>query len=191
MGLFEDRIIRLFEALHPLDSVPRAGYLLRGVPAPESVAAHSHFVSLLTLLFVRQYPEQFDAPKALAMALIHDLPEARLMDIPMPAGDAFLGQAKAAAEQAIIEDLFRDLDSPLADLHHEMLAAETPEARLIRGLDKAQMMIKIISYQREGRGHLDEFWNNPKNFADYGLVPVSRLFDAVCTHAGRPRPAAD
>jgi hypothetical protein len=55
-------------------------------------------------------------------------------------------------------------------------------------LDKAQMMIKVLMYERENRGRLREFWANPKNFVDYGIEPVSRLFDAICADAGHPRP---
>jgi len=58
----------------------------------------------------------------------------------------------------------------------------------VRGLDKAQMMIKILMYEREGKGRLGEFWINPKNFADFGIAPVSDLFDAICAEAGRERP---
>lgn len=190
MGTFVDRIIGLFEAIHPLDCVPRAGYVLRGVPAPESVAAHSHFVALLTLLFVEEYPEQFQRDRALAMALIHDLSEARLMDIPMPSADKYLSEAKNAAEQAIIEELLQGFPATFADLHREFLESKSPEARLLRGLDKAQMMLKILCYEREHRGRLAEFWDNPRNFEDYGVAPVSALFDAICARAGRARPRA-
>lgn len=185
---FVDRVIRLFEAIHPLDCIPRAGYVLRGVTAPESVAAHSHFVSLLTLFFVEEFPGQFQRDRALAMALIHDLSESRLMDIPMPSADKYLSEAKNAAEQAIIEELLQGFPNTFAELHREFIAAKTPEARLLRGLDKAQMMLKILCYEREHRGRLVEFWNNPKNFADYGIAPVSALFDAICARAGKPRP---
>jgi putative hydrolase of HD superfamily len=188
VGAFENNIIGLFEQIHPLDRIARAGYVLRGVAEPESVAAHSHFVSLMTLLFAEQYPKRFDKEKALTMGLTHDLCEARLMDIPMPAGDAHLKEAKERAEQAITEDLFTGFPGKFALYHRELLAAETPEARLVRGLDKAQMMIKIVMYQREGRGRLEEFWRNPRNFEDYGLEPVSDLFDAICAWAGRTRP---
>ncbi len=185
---FAERVIGLFENIHPLDRVPRAGYLLRGVPEPESVSAHSHFVSLLALLLLDEYPELFDREKTLAMALIHDLSEARLMDIPMPYADAYMSEAKSQAEQAIIEDLFRDFPERYGELHREFSEAKTPEGRLLRGLDKAQMMIKILSYEREHRGRLEEFWKNPRNFEDYGVQPVSELFDAICAKAGRPRP---
>lgn len=188
MEPFAERVIALFEELHPLDRVPRSGFVLRGVTEPESVAAHSHFVALMTLLFVDEHPDLFDRHKALATALIHDISEARIMDIPMPYADAFLKDAKGRAEQAIAEDLLDGFPPEYGVLHQELLDAATPEARLVRGLDKAQMMIKIVMYQREGRGRLDEFWGNPRNFDDYGLESVSRLFDAICAHAGRDRP---
>ena len=188
MRQFADQVIELFETVHPLDRVPRAGYVLRGVPEPESVAAHSHFVSLLTLLVVDAYPELFNRERALSMALIHDLSEARIMDIAMPYADAYLRDAKQHAEQAIIEDMFESFPAHYAQLHQEFLDAGTPEARLLRGLDKAQMMIKILCYEREHRGRLAEFWGNPKNFDDFGIEPVSELFDAICERAGQPRP---
>lgn len=183
-----ERIIKLFQDIHPLDQVPRAGYVLRGVPHPESVAAHSHFMSLLALVMLEAHPEGFDREKTLAMALVHDLSEARIMDIPMPYADAYMKQAKTEAEQAIIEDMLGGVSPRLAALHQEFIDASTPEARLLRGLDKAQMMLKILCYEREHRGRLDEFWVNPKNFNDFGIAPVSQLFNAICAHAGKKRP---
>ncbi|GMW03743.1 MAG: hypothetical protein AMXMBFR84_48770 [Candidatus Hydrogenedentota bacterium] len=186
---FTQHIIRLYSELHPLDRVARAGYVLRGVAEPESVAAHSHFVALLAMLYADRNPDVFDASKAVAMALIHDLAECRLMDIPMPAADAHFKELKAEAEQAVTEQLFESIDRRYGELHRELCEGTTPEARLVRGLDKAQMMIKVLMYQREGRGRLHEFWTNPANFNDYGLTCVSDLFDAICLEAGRPRPS--
>jgi putative hydrolase of HD superfamily len=188
MSDFAGRLIALFERIHPLDRVARAGYVLRGVAEPESVAAHSHFVSLMTLLALDHCPGMFDRDKALTMALVHDLAEAELMDIPMPAGDAYLKTVKTAAEQRITEKLFSEFPSRYAEWHQELVDGETLEARLIRGLDKAQMMVKVLMYEREKRGRLDEFWENPRNFHAFGIRIVDELFDAICREAGRPRP---
>ncbi len=182
---FAERLIDLFQIIHPLDRIPRAGYVLRGVAEPESVAAHSHFVALMALLFVEQFPGEYNRDRLLAMALVHDLAEARLMDIPMPYADAYLKEAKQKAEQAITEHLLEGLPGYLAALHAEFDAAET---KLLRGIDKAQMMVKVWCYEREHRGCLDEFWSNPKNFADYGIGAVSDLFDSICARAGKVRP---
>ena len=185
---FINRVINLFGRLHPLDRIQRAGYVLRGVAEPESVAAHSHFVSLLTLLFTQQYPDMFNKEKALAMALMHDLPEAVLMDIPMPASIEYLQEAKQRAEDAIFHDLFAGFPVNLHSYQEEFRERSTPEAKLVAGLDKAQLMLKVLYYRKEGRGNLSEFWKNPGNFNDYGIKPVSMLFDALCRQAGCPRP---
>lgn len=188
MPSFEQYVVNLFETIHPLDRIARAGYVLRGVPHPESVAAHSHFVALLTLLVCDAYPDEFDRDRALTMALTHDLCEAQTMDIPMPAADAHLRAMKDEAEQAVTEALFAGFDTKYAKCHQDFLDAGSREAQLVRGLDKVQMMLKIVTYQKEGVGRLEEFWANPKNFNDYGIEAVSRLFDALCTAAGKPRP---
>jgi putative hydrolase of HD superfamily len=188
MPAFEENILELFETIHPLDRIARAGYVLRGVPHPENVAAHSHFVALLTLLVCDACPGEFDRERALAIALTHDLCESQMMDIPMPMADAHLRAMKDEAEQAITEKLLDGFDPKYAAYHQDFLDAGSKEARLVRGLDKVQMMLKIIAYQKEGVGRLAEFWNNPKNFNDFGLEPVSRLFEALCTAAGKTRP---
>ena len=185
---FSKRVITLFETIHPLDRIARAGYVLRGVPEPESIAAHSHFVSLMTLLFVEQYPDRFDRHKALTMAIVHDLAESKIMDIPMPAADAHFREVKEAAEQHVTEELLGSFGEHFAAYQAELSEGKTPEARLVRGLDKAQMMMKIVMYEREGKGRLAEFWDNPKNFADFGIDGVSDFFDALCKEAGRSRP---
>lgn len=188
MRAFAEHMLTLFRQLHPLDRVPRAGYLLRGVPEPESVAAHSHFVAVMTMLYVDRFPEDFDREKAVSMALLHDVAECRLMDIPMPTADAHLREIKSDAENAITEELFAQFPARYAAYCREMHELSSPEARLVRGLDKAQMMIKVLCYEREHRGCLEEFWTNPKNFADYGIEPIAALFDAICAAAGRKRP---
>jgi putative hydrolase of HD superfamily len=185
---FAQKVIELFEIIHPLDRISRAGFVLRGVTEPESVSAHSHFVALMALIFAEQYPGRYEKGSLLAMALVHDLSEARLMDIPMPYADAYLSEAKHRAEEAIAHDLLDGLPGNLAAWHAAFEAAATPEAQLLRGLDKAQMMIKVLCYDRERRGYLEEFWQNPKNFNDYGIAEVSVLFDAICAQAGRERP---
>ncbi|MBI2422519.1 MAG: HD domain-containing protein [Candidatus Hydrogenedentes bacterium] len=188
MDDFTARVIEFFQIIHPLDRIPRAGYVMRGVTEPESVSAHSHFLAVLTLLYCEARPGEYDLGRALAIAVVHDLPEARLMDIPMPYADAYMKEAKQRAESALMADMAAGLPGNLPSLHTEFEQSATPEGRLVRALDKAQMMLKVLNYEREHRGCLDEFWGNPRNFEDYGVAGAGALFDAICERAGRARP---
>jgi putative hydrolase of HD superfamily len=122
------------------------------------------------------------------MALVHDCAEVATMDIPMPAGDAGFREAKSRTERAIVDAIFAGLPSRAGELFQEFERAETPEARLVRGLDKVQMMIHAACYRRESRGNLDEFWAHAWNFQDYGIEPVRELFREVARFAGRRLP---
>ncbi|MBN2735929.1 MAG: HD domain-containing protein [Spirochaetales bacterium] len=185
---FNHRVIELFDKIHCLDRIQRAGWVIRGVTEAESVAAHSHFLALLTLLFTEEFPGRWDSSKALAMALVHDLPEAVLMDIPAPASEAFLKEAKAKAENSIFRGLFEGLPEKLSACFQEYQEQKSPEARLVAALDKMQMMLKLGFYQKEGRGRLEEFWANPNNFKDYGITEVRQLFETLAREMGRKLP---
>lgn len=189
MSDLAQRLVALFQTIHPLERIPRAGYLLRGVTDPESVAAHSHGVALLVMLVCDAHPDEFDAHRAVSMALVHDLAESKLMDIPLPTGEAHLRETKRDAELAITEELFKGFPSHLPDLQRELIDGKTPEARLVHAADKAQMMLRILCYEREGRGNLAEFWKHPRNFDDQGLPVMRDLFGAICAAAGHPRPS--
>ncbi len=188
MDEFCAKVLNLFKEIHPLDRVPRAGFLLRGVSVPESVSAHSHFLSLLALVVVEQYPEQWDENKVLAMAIVHDLAEAKMMDIPMPIIQKYFPDEKSDAEQSVFEKLMEGFPSKYLELHREFHEVSSPEARLVRGLDKVQMMLKVLNYEREHQGDLSEFWENPKNFCDYGVELTKKLFLAICEYAGKNCP---
>jgi len=181
-------IIDLFLALHPLDRVPRAGYLLRGVSEPESVAAHSHGLALLVSLVAPVATPPVDALDAVRMALIHDLSESSTMDIPMPVGDAPFRAAKKAVETTLFQRLFAGQGDDWGRLFQEFQGVTSPAARLVHGLDKVQMMVKVLGYEREGRGNLDDFWRNPDNFRDHGIPVVTDLFDEIFLLAGKQRP---
>ena len=181
-------IVNAMVTAHPLDRVPRAGFLLRGVTEPESVAAHSHSLALLVLLVCEEHADEFDASKATKMAVIHDLQEVATMDIPMPAGNARFKAAKDDTEEEIFRELFGAVSPGLAGLYTEFRASESPEARLVRGLDKVQMMIKVHCYESENRGRLDDFWLNKGNFKSFGLPILNDMFRHIAQLAGRVLP---
>lgn len=164
--------------LQSLDRLPRAGYVLRGVPEPESVTEHSWHVLFLVWALGRRLPE-VDTARAVEIALVHDLAELRIGDLPRTSGRYFPEGAKAAAEAAAMEEILAPLPARARELYAEYQAAETPEARLVKACDKLQLMVKVAAYERWGAAGLAEFWDNPENFPDGGFAPVRELFDEL------------
>ncbi|MCB1035248.1 MAG: HD domain-containing protein [Acidobacteria bacterium] len=157
-----------------LDRVPRSGYFLRGVPEPESVAEHSWHVAFLVWLLGSREPD-LDLGRALQLALLHDLAEARIGDLPQTVARYFSEGAKMEAERAAIAEMLAPLPQASRDLYDEYTARSTKEARFVKVCDKLQLMIKVLAYQRWGAGGLDEFWHNPANFVESEFESANRL----------------
>lgn len=109
----------------------------------ESTAEHSWRLCLLAMLVRPEYPH-LDFERVLRMCVVHDLGEALNGDI--SAVDQAPGHAKADAERRDLLTLLGDLTGPARDdivaLWDEYDAAATPEARLVKGLDKLETLVQ-------------------------------------------------
>lgn len=151
-----------------LDRVPRSGYFLRGVPEPESVSEHSwHVLFLVWTLGCQE--EDLDLLKAMEIALLHDIAEVRIGDLPRTATRYFQDGAKAEAERAAMAEILAPLPERSQALYREYTEGQTREARFVKACDKLQLMIKVFVYESWGAGGLGEFWGNPANFPEAGV----------------------
>jgi len=173
----EDLLDLLLE-LQILDRVPRAGYFLRGVADAESVTEHCWHVLFLVWTLGRQI-DGVDTFRAIEIALVHDLAELRVGDLPRTASRYFPQGAKHRAETAAMAEILAPLPQRAQELYAEYQAAETAEARLVKACDKLQLMLKVNVYESWGSTGLREFWDNPENFPDGGFAPVRELFEAL------------
>lgn len=176
-----ETLLELLLELQTLDRVPRMGYVLRGVPDPESISEHSWHVGFLVWALAPRVPG-VDLGHAMEVAMIHDLAEVRTGDLPRVAARYFADGAKADAERSVVEELTGPLSERAGALLAEYRDAETVEARLVKACDKLQLMLKVAVYERWGAGGLKEFWDNPDNFPDYGIAAVREMFDELRAH---------
>lgn len=173
--------------LQGLDRLPRVGYALRGVAAPESVAEHLFHVAFLVWTVGRELPG-LDLARALEIALVHDLAEARLGDLPRPAAAYLPAGVKAAAERRIVADLLAPLgagDGALAEYQE----SASPEARLVAVCDKLQLLVKAAFYRLAGNGNMAEFFAALDGFDDGGFARARELLEELKRRLAAPSPA--
>jgi putative hydrolase of HD superfamily len=152
-------LLALYTRLATLKLLPRIGWLQRGVAQPESIAEHTFGVATLALLVGDDVPG-LDRGRLLAIALVHDMAEALLGDLPATARRLFGADAKHAAERRAVAELFAPLPNGAAflALWDEYASAGSPEARLVKGLDRIEMLAQALDYERGGSRAMAEFW---------------------------------
>jgi putative hydrolase of HD superfamily len=148
-----------FEFNH-LKQLYRQGWLKRGLPREqcESVAEHVLGVALLAWFFTEQGFPTDSRAKILHMALIHDLGEIYAGDI-TPADDVSPGE-KRRRERDAVRRIFNKLPGgqEYLELWEEFEAGVTHEARLVKQLDRLEMALQAVVYERQGLGSLEEFF---------------------------------
>lgn len=150
-----DSLLRFLHLAGRLKATPRAGWRLRGIAAPESVADHSFRLALLAFVLAPQSAERLDREKCVAMALAHDLAESVVGDI--TPYDGVSADEKRRREEATMREMAEMAGDPsLFDLWREYDAAETPEARFVKELDKLETALQAAEYVRAGLASSEE-----------------------------------
>lgn len=168
--------VELVQFFDRLASLPRTGWLVRGVVDPESVAEHCFGVCVVASLLVddlRARGVTVDGERVLRMAIVHDAGEVFTGDIPMPAKTDELRGALERTESSL---LVRVLPPAQLALWKEAEQTTTLEARIVKAADKLQMLAKALTYEQQRRGRLDEFWQNTNSRRDMGIDFVRELF---------------
>ena len=186
-----DRLLDQLDALAPLGDLPRTGWVLRGCLPAESIAAHTLQVAILVAALcdaLRAAGTPVDGERALRMALVHDAPEARTGDVPMPMKTEALARELGALEARLAEELLPP------ELRADWAAAEARgslEADLVAAADKIQMLAQALRYERRGvrAPAFDSMWANPNNLRALHVAPVRAIYTALFARAGRPLPA--
>src|SRR3989338_7873400 len=140
----------------------RKGWVKAGIRNPESVADHAYFVALLSLIACKQ--GKIDAGKAMALALVHDLPEAIMGDIIVEGKNREMGRKKKEMlEKKAMAELSGKLGSrmkkSLLKLHEEYGKGKSAEARLVKDIDIIEMLAQALVYERVTGKSLNGFFS--------------------------------
>lgn len=171
-------ILRFMEDAGKLKILPRTGWLLRGLKNPESIADHSYRTTLLAMLLADIIASQgvaIQVEKVMRLALLHDLTESQIGDIPFPAQRYIPEVVKEAGERQAMRDIVTGLGTlgdTYAALWEEFETAQSPEAQLVRVADKLELMIQVYEYERVGCQSLNDFWENMANYNGFDVYPL-------------------
>jgi len=150
-------VMLLAQELGRLKRVPRTGWALRGVPGPESVADHSFRTAALAMVLGDRLG--LDTERMMRMALLHELSECRTGDIP---SGALPAEQKNALERGVARDMLAAAgdEGLYQELIEDFLEGRSREARLVRDLDRFEMLLQAVEYQDAGFPVFEEFYAN-------------------------------
>jgi putative hydrolase of HD superfamily len=176
-----DAALRLLLRVVQMKFVPRTGWVMRGIADAESISDHTFGVTFITLILAQMTDQPVDTVKLLTLALLHDLPEVALSDIPSPASDYLPAEAKVTAEREALSALLDQVPQREAwqAWWRELEEGTSIEGRLVGDADRLDMLLQAHVYeQTTGNRWLGEFWEDVSR--DSFACQASRsLFDAL------------
>jgi 5'-deoxynucleotidase YfbR-like HD superfamily hydrolase/transcriptional regulator with XRE-family HTH domain len=144
-----DAVARYFYEVGHLKLSKRAGWWQAGVPQPESIAEHSFRTAVIG--YVLAVLEGADANLTATICLFHDVPEARLGDIPNVVARTYVTRASEIdvardQVQGAPEHLAKDITGLVANYRMR----ESKEAQLAKDADRLECILQAREYEHQG-----------------------------------------
>lgn len=162
-----------------LKGVKRRGWVKAGVRNPESVADHTYGLALLSMVFGDL--EGLNVEKLLRLALIHDLEEAVVGDLTPEEKEGIPGLR--GLEEGAVRRLLSSLPEGLRRRYYELWLeykdGSSREAKLVKQLDRAEMLLQALIYELEGFDpkKLQSFWASPGRGLEGGVERLVRALE--------------
>ncbi|KAI8980439.1 HD domain-containing protein [Pilobolus umbonatus] len=156
-------VIKFFHTIESLKRTKRTGWLDNGVQQAESISDHMHRMGIMAMLIT---DPAVDRNKCIKMAVVHDLAEAVVGDITPYAGVS--KEDKFKLEQDAMNG-FRTLlgnteaANEIIDLWNEYEEGKTSEALLVKDLDKFEMIVQALEYEKSDKKKLQTFFDSTRD----------------------------
>jgi putative hydrolases of HD superfamily len=179
-------IIDLIRDIGKVKKVKRSGWIRVGIKDPESVADHSYRVAVMAMMFGKTL--NVDVDKLIKMVLVHDLGEGSIGDVVVERGakvDAKSREEKDKKEIEMVKQIFASMGDGdvFANLQEESLRMESREARILKQLERLEMAIQALEYEKESGKDLTEFFDNATMHIEDGYL--KKLLETV--KSSRPK----
>jgi putative hydrolase of HD superfamily len=148
-----DRLAKFLFEVGMLKRTPRSGWQFLGTGS-ESVADHVFRMTMISFSLAR-LDGTVDADRAIRLALVHDLPEARTGDL------NYMNQKYATAdEESAAADMVRGLSfgDELDALLREYRDEATPEAILVHDADQLELLMSLKEQLDTGNPQAEDWF---------------------------------
>lgn len=157
--------VPFFHLLERLKTTKREGWRRFDINHGESISDHMYRMSVMTMLAPPSLASRLNLQHCMKMALIHDMAESLVGDI-TPV-DPIKKTEKARREAAVMEYISKSLlrgvpsgmlagDDILA-VFNEYEANETLDSQFVHDVDKMELLLQMVEYERSYEVALDEF----------------------------------
>ncbi|GAA5794963.1 hypothetical protein EDC94DRAFT_592077 [Helicostylum pulchrum] len=163
-------VIRFLHVIENLKRTKRTGWLDNGIKGAESIADHMHRMGIMAMLV---NDPSINRERCIKMAIVHDLAEAVVGDITPHAGvskaDKFTMEKNAML--GFKESLGNtETANEIVDLWQEYEDAKTPEALFVKDLDKFEMIVQALEYEKSDKKNLQGFFDSTEGKFEHPTV---------------------
>ncbi|UCH31315.1 MAG: HD domain-containing protein [Candidatus Bathyarchaeota archaeon] len=179
-----DNLLKFSKIIGKLKSIRRSGWVSQvGVDEPESVADHSFRTTVLAMCICDLSGAATE--KIIRMILLHDIHEAQTGDFDQKAKKQLGAHQVRSQQRSAIKNILSllppKMERQYQALWSEFEAQETYDAILANDIDKIEMVIQALEYEKEGydSAKLDIFWKSTRS--DLKTSLVQDLFKYLAT----------
>ncbi|KAJ6167146.1 HD domain-containing protein [Penicillium chermesinum] len=157
--------IPFFHLLERLKTTKREGWRRFGING-ESISDHMYRMSVMTMLAPPELAARINVPHCTKMALIHDMAESLVGDI-TPVDTNVTKAEKARREAAVMDYITTSLlgnvpgaalsAQQIKDVFQEYEDNVTLEAQFVHDIDKMELLLQMVEYERSHKVDLSEF----------------------------------
>lgn len=145
-----------------MKTTKREGWRRFGIAYGESIADHMYRMSLISMLAPPSLAGRLDMNRCIKMCLVHDMAESLVGDITPVDG---VPKPEKSRREATTMDYItgtllggegnQAVGIELRSLWQEYEDSVTPESHFVHDVDKMELLLQMVEYEKRGQGHVD------------------------------------
>lgn len=154
--------LAFFHLIERLKTTKREGWRRFDINHGESISDHMYRMSIITLLCPPALASRIDLARCTKMALVHDMAEALVGDITPVDGVAKSEKSRREADTMdyLCTSLLGNVHGGVAgqqirEVWQEYEDSKTLESHFVHDVDKMELLLQMIEYERDHKGQLD------------------------------------